>query len=199
MSASPLFTGRRGFGVAAAALLAAWAGGASAAPAAPPAPPAAAPANAVPTYKLASGDKLRITVFDEPSLSGEFSISDAGDVDLPLIGAVHARGRTAPELQAAITAAFADGFLNSPKVTVESRSYRPFFILGEVNKPSDYPYSSGLTVREAVAMAGGFTYRANEKVVEIKHADGSAETKVRLEPTTPVAPGDTIRVRERYF
>ena len=150
-------------------------------------------------YTLAPGDRLRITVFGEATLSGDFGVSDSGEVDLPLIGKVRAAGLTLSELQAAVTRSFANGYVNDPKVTVEATSYRPFYILGEVNKPGEYPYSVGMTVLNAVAIADGFTYRANEKIVLLKHAGRDDAQKVTLGAATPVLPGDTITIRERYF
>lgn len=158
----------------------------------------AAPA-AQSAFSLSPGDKLRINTYGEPSLSGEFIISSAGTIGFPLIGVVQAAGRDAQDIQRAITAALADGFVNDPKVTVEVANFRPVYILGEVNKPGEYPFAMGLTVRGAVAKADGFTYRANEKRVFIKRAGDPEEQVHRLTADIPVQPGDTIRIGERYF
>jgi polysaccharide export outer membrane protein len=150
-------------------------------------------------YHLGSGDKLRIIVFGEDSLTGEFFVSDGGKVSFPLIGDVTAAGLTLPELQKAIEDKLADGYLKQPRVSAEVLNYRPFYILGEVMKPGEYPYTSGLTVLNAVATAEGFTYRANTKRVYIKRATGGSESAEPLNSATLVQPGDTIRIGERFF
>ncbi len=155
--------------------------------------------NVVYSYRLGAGDKVKVTIFDEPDLSGTFAVSGEGKVSVPLIGDVQAAGLTAPELQVALQAAYQQGYLKDPKVNVEVMSFRPFYILGEVKLPGEYPYDNGMTVVKAVAMAQGFTYRADEKHVFIKHLNGIKEDEVPLTSNAPVAPGDTIRIAERYF
>jgi len=150
-------------------------------------------------YRLGAQDKVRIITFNETSLTGEFQINGAGKVSLPLVGEVNANGLTTTELAKAIETALKDGYLTNPQVSVEVLSYRPFYILGEVNHPGEFPYTSGLTVLNAVATANGFTYRANEHVVFIRHAGETKDIKVTLKPTTLVTPGDTIRIGERFF
>lgn len=151
------------------------------------------------SYALSGGDRLRVVVFGDPSLGGEFTIGGSGFIALPLIGEVDVRGLTSTELQGRITARLADGYLKDPRVSVEVLSTRPFYILGEVNKPGQYPFANGLTVAGAVAQAGGYTYRAKTGRVLIKHAGQDAEADVAVSASTMVAPGDTIRVRERWF
>lgn len=150
-------------------------------------------------YHLGAGDKLRIIVFGEESLTGEFFVSGGGKISFPLIGDIDAVGKTIPELQKAIEAKLADGYLKQPKVSAEVLNYRPFYILGEVMKPGEYPYTNGLTVLNAVATAQGFTYRADKRKVYIRRADTTGEKSEALTPTTPVEPGDTIRIGERLF
>lgn len=150
-------------------------------------------------YRLGSGDKLRIIVFGEDTLSGEFFVSSAGKIEFPLIGGLDAGGLTARELQTLIASKLSAGYLKDPRVSAEVLSYRPFYILGEVNKPGEYPFTSGLTVQKAVATAQGFTYRANQKRAFIKRADDTVEHPYKLDSTTPVQPGDTVRIIERYF
>lgn len=162
------------------------------------APPAAAAAVS-PSYLLGPGDHIRLTVFGEPDLSGEFQIGPSGSVALPLIGDVKAAGVTTADFQSALTSAYMKGLLVNPKVSVELLTFRPFFILGEVSKPGSYPYTSDLTVFNAVATAGGFTYRANQKWVYIRHANEEKETKTPLTSATPLAPGDTAIIKQRYF
>lgn len=161
--------------------------------------PPEAQAAAVGQYRLGPADKLRVLVFDEENLSGEFVVSGAGAVAFPLVGEVKAEGLTVPEFQEALQSRLAAGYLRDPQVSVEVMAYRPFYILGEVNKPGEYPFTDDLTVLNAVARASGFTYRANTKRVFIRRAGGGAETEYRLTATTPVMPGDTIRVTERFF
>ena len=150
-------------------------------------------------YHLGAGDKVRIIVFGEDSLTGEFFVSSAGTVSFPLIGDISAAGLTIPELQKAIETKLADGYLKQPKVSAEVLNYRPFYILGEVMKPGEYPYTSGLTVLNAVATAEGFTYRADTHKVYIKRATSLGEHEFPLTTATPVEPGDTIRIGERFF
>lgn len=150
-------------------------------------------------YRLGSGDKLRLIVFNEEDLSGEFVVDGSGQVSLPLIGEVPAAGLTVRELQRSIETALSNGYLNDPKVSAEVMNYRPFYILGEVNKPGTYAYSDGLTVLNAVATAEGFTYRANKNIVFIRRDGEDDEAKVSLTSSTMVQPGDTIRIAERLF
>ncbi|MFN3583219.1 polysaccharide biosynthesis/export family protein [Phenylobacterium sp.] len=153
----------------------------------------------VAAYRLGAGDKIRVITFGEDNLTGEFQVAGSGKVSFPLIGEVQAAGLTVPEFQRGVESALREGYLKEPRVSVEVLNYRPFYILGEVNKPGEYPYTNGLTVMNAVATAEGFTYRANMKKVFIKRADSEKEESFPLTGTTPVAPGDTIRIAERFF
>lgn len=151
-------------------------------------------------YKLGPGDKVRVIVFGEESLSGEFLVpGGAGTIAYPLIGDVQTAGLTVPQLQAALETKLRDGILKEPHVSIEVLNYRPFYILGEVVKPGEYPYTNGLTVMNAVATANGFTYRANTRKVYIKRANAPSESELSLTTATPVEPGDTIRIGERFF
>jgi len=157
-------------------------------------------ATEIPAYRLGAGDKIRMITFDEATLTGEFDVSGEGTVDLPLVGEVRAAGLTTAEFSRAVEETLkTNGYLRHPKVSVEVMNYRPFYILGEVGKPGEYPYTNGLTVLNAVATANGFTYRADKKHVFIKRTDDKTEQKYKLTPETAVAPGDTIRIGERYF
>jgi protein involved in polysaccharide export with SLBB domain len=150
-------------------------------------------------YRLGVADKVRMIVFNEPTLTGEYLVNSNGDLAVPLIGDVKAAGRTTRDLQADIENRFRAGYLRDPHVSIEVLTFRPFFILGEVQKPGQYPFSTGLTVLNAVATAQGFTYRADMHHVYIRSAGEPGEHKYRLTSTTPVQPGDTIRIGERYF
>jgi protein involved in polysaccharide export with SLBB domain len=160
--------------------------------------PVSAPAQSM-DYLLGAGDKVRVTVYGEESLSGEFFVTGSGLMSLPLIGEIKAGGMTVGQFQVAVQKALSDGYLKDPRVSAEVLTFRPFYILGEVEKPGTYPYTSGLTVLNAVATAGGFTYRADKKNVWIKHNGETTERKSELTPSTSVAPGDTIRLGERFF
>jgi len=150
-------------------------------------------------YTLGPGDMLRVTVFGHDDLSGEFSVGGNGTISLPLIGEVGAGERTIAQLEAAIVDKLKPDYLVNPRVSVEVLNFRPFYIIGEVNNPGSYPYKHGMTVVNAVALAGGYTYRARENRVLIKRAaDGSGEEQPANENTI-VLPGDVIRVPERFF
>lgn len=150
-------------------------------------------------YQLGAGDKLRVTVFGEPTLTGEFTVGGNGVVSLPLVGDISAQGATVSQFRDRFVNALKDGYLTDPRVSVEVLTYRPFYVLGEVNKPGEYPYTNSLTVLNAVATAGGFTYRANTRRVWIKHQNEVAEQEYPLTVGTTVAPGDTVRIGERFF
>ena len=161
--------------------------------------PASAVAVAQESYRLGAGDKLKITVYNEPTLTGEYAITSEGNVSMPLIGDVPAGGISIKALQQALTAKLAS-FVKDPIVSVEPTTYRPYYILGEVNKPGEYPYSMGLKVEQAVAAAGGYTYRANRGTVFVRRSENEKEQRFNVkEQRVPVLPGDTIRVGERFF
>ena len=150
-------------------------------------------------YRLGPADNLRVTVFGHPDLSGEFMVSSNGVVSLPLIGDVKAEGLTLSQFQRETEAKLKDGYLKEPRVSAEVLNFRPYYILGEVNRPGEYPYTNQLTVLKAIATAGGFTYRANKREVMIKGTDDPTEERIQLTPNTVIEPGDTIRVLERIF
>ncbi|MGE3303813.1 MAG: polysaccharide biosynthesis/export family protein [Hyphomonadaceae bacterium] len=166
--------------------------------AAPPAAVAGAPVVGD-NYVLGAGDRVRVIVFGEQQLTGEFFVSPQGTVSYPLVGDIPATGRTLPQFVADLTARLKEGFVNEPRVSAEVLNYRPFYILGEVTKPGTYPYTSDMTVMNAVATAGGFTYRANKRRVFIKRAGEASEKSLPLKASTMVAPGDTVRIGERFF
>lgn len=160
---------------------------------------ATATAEPIADYKLGVADKVRVIVFNEETLSGEFTVSDSGTLSLPLIGDVKATGRTPREVIRDIEAKLADGYLREPRVSMDVLTYRPFYIMGEVTKPGEYPYSNGLTALNAVARAEGFTYRANKRKVFIKRFGETTEHQYKMDPSVVVYPGDTVRIGERYF
>lgn len=149
-------------------------------------------------YRLGPGDRIKVTVFGHEDLSGEFEIDATGSVSLPLVQAVPAQGRTPAELEKEITARLEPEYLRNPKVSVEVMTYRPFYIYGEVMRPGSYPYVNGMTVYNAIALAGGFSYRARTSSVRLRRAEGD-KTAADVPLETEVRPGDVIEVRERYF
>lgn len=165
----------------------------------PPPDPATYKALTAP-YRLDSGDRLRVVVFGQSDISNSYTIDQGGSLSLPLIGSVAARGRTTQEIEADIAVKLRKGqFVRAPDVTVEVDRYRPFFIMGEVTAAGQYPYVNGMTVQTAVAIAGGFTPRAQRADVDVTRQLNGKVITVRLLPTQPVYPGDTINIRERLF
>lgn len=150
-------------------------------------------------YLLGADDKIRVTVFGEPQLSGEYPVDGNGTVSLPLIGNVTVVGKTTGQTSHDIEAMLSTGYLRHPRVSVEIATYRPFFILGEVKSPGQYPYTNGLTVTNAIATAQGYTPRARRKYVLIRRFGEEVEQEYVLTPDLRVHPGDTIRLSERYF
>ena len=159
-------------------------------------PPSAASAE---RYVLGPNDKIRLKVYGEPDITGEYEINSGGQVSIPLAGHIKAAGATTPQLERSIAAALAKGIVRDPRVNVEIAQYRPYYILGEVKKSGEYPYRLGLTVMDAVASAGGFTYRANENKVFLRRSGAGAEETYALDAPVPIFPGDNIRIPERYF
>ncbi|MDB5420684.1 MAG: polysaccharide export protein [Brevundimonas sp.] len=155
--------------------------------------------HAIRDYRLGVADKVRVTVFGEEALTGEFLVGGNGRVSLPLIGETQAAGLTISEFQAEVSDALRQGYITDPRVNAEVLNYRPFYILGEVKAPGAYPYTNALTVMNAVATAGGFSYRADMRRVFIKRGANAADEEFQLTTSTRVAPGDTIRIRERLF
>jgi len=151
------------------------------------------------TLKLAPGDKVRVTVFGEDKISGDYDIDTAGYVSLPLAGSVMAAGLTKPDLERELAKKLSGDYLKSPKVTVSVINFRPFFILGEVEKPGEYQYRSGMNVLSAMAMAGGPTYRASRSSILIQRAGTTELKEYPLDTTVSILPGDLVRVPERYF
>ena len=145
------------------------------------------------------GDKLRVVVYGQEGLTNSYAIDAAGTITLPLIGSVPARGRTPAGLAAEISARLRKGFIREPSVAVEIESYRPFFILGEVQAPGQYPYVPNMTVESAVAIAGGFSPRARRDAVTVTHTDASGAGRFVAPLGTPIGPGDTVFVGERWF
>ena len=152
-----------------------------------------------PAYLLGSGDRVRVTVFGEEELSGEFEVDGSGTISLPLIREVQAGGLRIRQLEQVISEKLLDGYLKNPRVSIEVLNYRPFYILGEVKQPGSYPYVSGMTVLNAVALAGGYTYRAKKNGLLITHANRSESKEQPASEETVVLPGDIVKVPERFF
>jgi polysaccharide export outer membrane protein len=180
-------------------------GGGAAPAGAPPATPGpsasggdASAARAQNVYRLGSGDKVKVVVFNHEDLSGEFTLDGAGNFAMPLIGEVKAGGLTSRELEQRIAEKYKDGYLVDPQVGVEVENYRPFYILGEVKNPGSYPYVNGMTVHNAVALAGGFTYRAKQNSFLLQRG-GSGAQGTQVGGDQAILPGDIVTVQERFF
>ncbi len=156
-----------------------------------------APGAQAAAYRLGTGDQLRVIVFGEEDLSGEFEVDDTGAVSMPLVGDIRASGQTLRTFEAAVRERLSEGYLKDPRVSVQVLNYRPFYIIGEVEKGGEYPFVSGMHVINAVAVAGGFTYRANTSTVFITR--GGEELEFEVTPELRLQPGDVIRVPERFF
>ena len=168
--------------------------------------PAAAAYAAAPTpmvhdaaYRLDAGDKLRVVVYGQEGLTNTYAIDAGGSITMPLIGPVPARGRTPAGLASQITAKLRNGYIREPSVAVEIEAYRPFFILGEVAAPGQYPYVPNMSIESAVAIAGGFSPRARRDRVTLTHIDNSGSSRTVVPLGTALGPGDTVLVGERWF
>src|ERR1700704_6083599 len=150
-------------------------------------------------YRLDAGDRLRVVVYGQEGLTNTYAIDAGGSITMPLIGAISARGRTPARLAAEISAKLRNGFIREPSVSVEIEAYRPFFILGEVAAPGQYPYVPNMSVESAVAIAGGFSPRAKRDVVTLTHTDPGGSIRAIVPLGTPLSPGDTVLVGERWF
>lgn len=151
------------------------------------------------SYQLRAGETVQIITYGEETLTGEFNIGANGILSFPLVGNLKAAGLTPADLGVNIAAALAEGYVLNPQVNVEVKNYRPIYILGEVNKPGEYPYIPDMTVLAAIAKADGFTYRAQQRQIFIKRSDQPNEVKINLGSNTRIYPGDTIRITERFF
>jgi protein involved in polysaccharide export with SLBB domain len=150
-------------------------------------------------YQLGVGDKIHVIVYNEPDLTGDFDVNDQGIVSLPLIGQVHVAGMSLSEAQDVITQKYGANYLINPRVNVQILNYRPFYVIGEVKNPGSYPYVNGMTVLNAVALAGGYTPRGNENNIVVKHADDPSVQEQKIGENDPVKPGDIIRVNQKLF
>lgn len=145
------------------------------------------------------GDRIKVTVYGEENLNGVYDVDPSGNVSLPLAGTIRAAGLSKKVLERAITGRYKSDYLQDPKVTVDIVNLRPFYVMGEAERPAEYPYRTGLNVMGAISMAGGLTYRASRKHVFIQHAGNNYWTEYPIEPSIGIAPGDVIRIPERYF
>lgn len=150
-------------------------------------------------YRLDAGDRVRVTVFEQESLTNTYAVDKAGYLALPLVGSIAARGRTTTEVRQSIASALANGYLRNPDVSVQVEQYRPFFVMGEVTTGGQYSYVPGMTAQNAVAIAGGFSPRADHRTVDITRQVNGQVLTGRVLVSDPVLPGDTVTVRERLF
>lgn len=158
-----------------------------------------APAAEHKPYTLDSGDRLRVVVFGQDGLSNSYIVDASGYIAMPLIGTVSARGATTEELSKRIAEKLRDGYVKEPHVAVEIEAYRPFFILGEVTQPGQYPYVADMTVETAVAIAGGFGPRAYRQTVTVTRTEHGGQVRMKVPTTFTLRPGDTVNVQERWF
>ena len=150
-------------------------------------------------YRLDAGDKLRVVIYGQEGLTNTYTIDAGGSITMPLIGTVPARGRTPAGLASEISARLRKGYIREPSVAVEVDTYRPFFILGEVAAPGQYPYVPNMSVESAVAIAGGFSPRARRDSVTLTHTEAAGASRAIVPLGTPIGPGDTVLVSERWF
>lgn len=170
----------------------------------PPLPPVLpllgeGPSQVEPTYTLGAGDKLRIIVYGQDGLTNSYLIDTAGRIDMPLIGSVGASGLTARRLAGVIASRLRNGYIREPHVSVEVEAYRPFFILGQVTYPGQYPFVPRMTVETAVAIAGGYTPRAYRWSAEVTRPMPDGPVKLEGPPMFLLKPGDTVFISERWF
>jgi polysaccharide biosynthesis/export protein len=150
-------------------------------------------------FRLGSGDRLKVTVFGEEELSGEADVDGAGNVTLPLIGPVPALGKTLDEFSAELRSHLNQGYLNDPKVGVQVINYRPIYVQGEVRHGGEFPYKVGIKVADAIALAGGYSYRADQSYIRLRRAGDGEQRSIALDGEIPVLPGDNILIPERFF
>lgn len=150
------------------------------------------------TYRLGIGDKLKITVFGEENLSGQFEVNALGNVSVPLVGEIRAADKPVSAFRDALAAKLSEGYLKNPRVTVDVLNYRPIYVHGEVKSGGEFPFKSGLRLRDAVALAGGYTYRANQNFVVV-YREGRGEFQIPTLGQFAILPGDNIRIPERFF
>lgn len=162
--------------------------------------PAPAPSPAArQIYHIGTGDKLKVAVYNSEKLSGDYPVGGDGKIALPMLGRVAVSGLSLDEATALLTQRLADGYFQNPQITVDIAEYRPVYILGEVQKPGQYPYAEGMTVYRLVAQAGGYSYRANRKKMDVRHDSEPGNSAAKITDGALVQPGDTIIVGQRYF
>ena len=162
-------------------------------------PTANSPKTSYGPYALRPNDQVRVQVYNEPDITGDYQVDSAGYLSIPLAGRVKAAGLTASQLEHSITSRLKGGILNDPRVTIQVSTYAPIYIHGEVKKSGEFPFRPGLTVMDAVAAAGGFTYRADDSRAYVRRSGAAAEFVYPLDALVLVFPGDNIRIPERYF
>jgi polysaccharide export outer membrane protein len=150
-------------------------------------------------YTLGPGDRLRVIVFGQDSLSNSFAVDSSGQIAMPLIGVVPASGHTPAQLAREIEARLRNGYVREPRVSVEVEAYRPFFILGEVTTSGQYPFVNGMSAETAVAIAGGYTPRARKDMAQITRTQDGRTITAQAPMNMPIRPGDTVYIQERFF
>lgn len=164
-------------------------------------PPLAEAPSQPPQYRIVAGDKMRITVLDEEQLSGEHTVTSEGDISFPLLGDLEAAGKTIGEFRDGLMQRLSPSYLVDPRISVEILNYRPVYVLGEVEKAGEFKYAAELTATQAIALAGGYTYRADRSRIFVRRAGEQQEVtyELRSDRAVYLSPGDTVRVGERYF
>ena len=151
-------------------------------------------------YTLGAGDSIKVAVYGFDAMAGSYTVSDAGTISLPMLSTIRVVGKSAPELETEIAGVLRTRDLApNANVSVQVEKYRPFFILGQVQRPGQYPYVPGMTVLTAVAIAGGYTFRADKRAVVVNRSNGGAAAKARLNPDSVIMPGDTVEIPEAWF
>lgn len=150
-------------------------------------------------YRVGGGDRLRVTVLGQADLTGEYNVDSVGRISMPLLSAFDVGNKTTPEIEQIIEARLRNGFLRNPDASVEVITFRPFFILGEVQTAGQYPYVGGMTIQKAIAIGGGYSTRADKGKVIVTRQTAKGPITMKLSPTAALLPGDTIYVRERWF
>lgn len=150
-------------------------------------------------YRVGAGDRLKVNVYNVEKLSGEYPVGGDGKIAVPILGRVPVSGLTLDDVAGLLTAQLGDGYFINPSVTVDIAAYRPVYVLGEVQRPGEYPFAEGMTVNRLVAAAGGFSYRANRKTMRVRREGGDKGKQGKITESESIMPGDTVYVGERYF
>lgn len=151
------------------------------------------------SYTIGQGDVLRVEVYGEPELALDLTVDSSGFVEYPFIGRLQAKGETVDSIKKKIVLLLKDGYFVNPQVTVAIEQYKPYYIQGEVHSPGSYPYEIGMTIRRAIAVAGGLTERASKKKIYLTHANAEVSKQLKVDMDESVLSGDVILIKESFF